>query len=157
MEYREDYYKFTHYLMLHTIFNYGKLFVYRLLRNEELFIENLKKTWATIELDKPQLRNNSPNFELDIINLNVEHTGIIITIPEAIETQEAFYIGITYDENDNFRYFTYEIGKGSNEDTIYFLCERTSSGDYINYGFHCNKDKPLFIKEISDLLIYDLL
>lgn len=154
---RQDYYKFTHFLMPHTIFNYGRLFVYRLLRDEEAFMENLKSTWSSIELEEPELRNDSPNFSIEIIYPNIEHTVIIVSIPEATEPLEADYIGITYDENDNFRYFTYEIGKGEHEETLYFLFEWTSTGEHINYGSYESRDKAGFIKEISDLLVYDLL
>lgn len=157
MAYREDYYKFAHLLMPSAVFNYGRLFVFRLLRDEEAFVENLKKTWSSIELEEPGLRNNPPDFSIDIRYPNTEHTGIIISIPEAAEDQEAAYIGITYDENDNFRYFTYEIGKGESEETVYFLCEWTSSGEHINYGLYEVRDKALFIREISDILVYDLL
>lgn len=154
---REDYYKFTHQFMPHTIFNYGRLLVYRMMRNKEIFIDNLKKTWSTIELEKERFKSVPPNFEVDIIDLNVEHTGIIITIPEAMENEEAVFIGITYDNNDNFRYFTYEIGEGNQHETLYFLCEWTLGRDHINYGPHNDKKKAVFIKEVSDLLIYDLL
>ncbi len=156
MWYREDYYKFTHQHMPHTVFNYGRLLVYRLMRDEESFLENLKKTWSTIEIDKPQMRKAPPDFSLDILQFNIEHTGIILTIPEAREDQEAAYIGITYDKDDNFRYFTYEIGQGSQGETIYFICECTKDWEHFNYGFHHERDKALFIKKISEILVYDL-
>jgi hypothetical protein len=154
---KEDYYKFTHQLMPHTVFNHGRLLVYRLMRNEELFIENLKITWSTIELEKPQLRSSPPDFALHIIDFNIEHTGIILSVPAATEDGEAVYIGIIYDKNDNFRYFTYEIGKGIKGETLYFLCECTADWEHFNYGCHFQRDKSIFIKEISELLVYDLL
>jgi hypothetical protein len=155
--YREDYYKFAHCLMPNSVFNYGRLLVYKILRNEEVFINNLKITWSKIEVENNQYRNIPPEFELDIKNLNDEHTAIIITMPEAKENQEALYIGITYDKDDNFRYFTYEIGKGSEGAALYFLYEWTLGGKHINYGAHHDMQKNLFIKEISSLLLYDLL
>lgn len=157
MGYREDYYKFAYHIMPHTIFNYGHLFVYRLMRNEGLFIENLKKTWSKIQIEKPQFRSSPPDFTVDIINFNVEHTGIVISLSEAKEDREAVYIGIIYDKNDNFRYFTYEIGKGINDEALYFVCECTSEWEHLNYGFHFERDKSVFIKELSELLVYDLL
>ncbi|MDP4091347.1 MAG: hypothetical protein Q8930_19045 [Bacillota bacterium] len=156
MGFREDYYEFTQSLMPHTVLNYGRLLVYRLLRDEEAFIENLKKTWLSLQLEEPQCRNDLPDFSIDITYPNVEHTVIIITIPQAAEPLEASYIGITYDKDDRFRYFTYEIGKGINGEAIYFLCERTKDGEHINYGAYENVDKAVFIKELSDLLVYEL-
>jgi hypothetical protein len=153
---REDYYKFTHHLMPHTIFNYGRLLVYRMMRNEDEFIDNLKKTWLSIEVEKGDFKSDPPEFELNIINLNAEHTAIIITIPEAMEKQEAVYIGIIYDKDDNFRYFTYEIGEGNQHEKLYFLCEWTSNREHLNYGTHNDSNKAVFIKDVSDLLIYDL-
>lgn len=157
MSFREDYYKFTHLLMPHAAFNYGRLLTYRMLRDERAFIENLKKTWSVIELEDPQCRNDPPDFSIDITYPNVEHTVIIITIPQAAEAQEAIYIGITYDKDDRFRYFTYELGKGISGETIYFLCEWTRDGEHVNYGAYDKRDKSVFIKGLSDLLVYELL
>ena len=157
MSYREDYYKFTHYLMPHTVFNYGRLMIYRMERNENSFIEELKRTWSTIELEKPQLRNVSPSFGIETIQLTVEHTGIITCIPEASEAQEAMYLAIVFDTTDNFRYFTYEIGKEKEAEPLYFLCEWTQNRQHINYGPHSESDKKIFINNLSEQLVYDLL
>ena len=156
MKCREDYYHFTHYFMPHTIFNYGRLMINSIQRNEDYFIEELKRTWATIELEKPQLRNVTPNFIMDTIQLTIEHAGIIISIPEATESHEAMYIAIVFDITDNFRYFTYEIGKGRQEDTLYYLCEWTPEWKHINYGTHKDRDKKIFTKNLSELLVYEL-
>ena len=156
MSYREDYYKFTHYLVPYTVFSYGRLMIYRMEKNENSFIEELKRTWAAIELEKPQLRNEYPSFGIETIQLTVEHTGII-SIPEASESQEAMYIAIVFDTTDNFRYFTYEIGKGNQGRPLYFLCEWTQSQQHINYGPHPERDKKIFINNLSEQLVYDLL
>ena len=156
MSYREDYYQFTHYFMPHTIFNFGRLMINSIQRNEDYFIEVLKRAWSTIELENPQLRNVTPNFVIDTIQLTIEHTGIIISIPEASESHEAMYIAIVFDIKDNFRCFTYEIGKGIRGNTLYFLCEWTPEWKHINYGTHNERDKNIFTNNLSELLVYEL-
>jgi hypothetical protein len=43
------------------------------------------------------------------------------------------------------------------EETVYFLCEYTEDLEHYNYGFHAENDKGIFLKEISDALVFDLL
>ena len=157
MGYREDYYKCTYNFMPHTVFNYGRLFVYKVMSDEAAFLENLKKTWSSIGAEKDRTGCEPPNFEIDIVSFDIENEGIILTIPEAEETAEAAYIGISYDASDDFRYFTYEIDKNCNDKKTYYICEWTPSGEHINYGSSAKRDKNVFIKGISELLIYDLL
>jgi predicted house-cleaning noncanonical NTP pyrophosphatase (MazG superfamily) len=156
MCYREDYYKFVNQLVPEMVFNNGRLFIYRLLRNENMMITNLKKLWEKMKLEETYYRNEFPNIQIEEVQINVEHTLIIISIPEAREDQEAIYIGITYDRDDNFRYFTYEISKQTCDKERYSLYEITSNNEQINYGAHQVKDKAVFSKELSQVLIYEL-
>jgi hypothetical protein len=156
MSYREDYYKFTHLLLPNSCLKYGRLIAYRIMRNQEIFIENLKSIWKSMDLEKPQLRNNSPSFQVENVQLNPEHTGIIFSIPEAAENGEANFIGIVYDSNDNFRYFTYEIGEDEHHGKVYNLCELDKAGNHFVYGFQSDSSKSTFIRELSTILIYEL-
>jgi len=153
---REDYYKFTYCIMPCAFFKHGTILVDRVKKNKKDMIEAMKRTWSIIELEKEQTRNMTPNFTVDVKPINTNHTGIIITIPEAVESQEAVYIGIIYDKTKNFRYFTYEVSKGNEGETLYFLCECTSYGNHINHSFHYERDKSVFIKGLSELFVTKL-
>ncbi|MEQ8154882.1 MAG: hypothetical protein ABRQ25_08380 [Clostridiaceae bacterium] len=153
--YRKDYYKFANELMPNKVFNNGRLMVYRLLRNEEQFIQELKSTWPTIDLENPQFRSAEPDFKMEIVQADFEHTAIIISMPEASLPQEAINIAIVYDNDDNFRYFTYEINYGIEDRTQYSLNEICSNGEKIDYGIHDGmKD---FKDRLAEILFYDLL
>lgn len=155
--YREDYYKFANEFMPHKVFNHGRLMIYRLLRNEEQFIKELKNSWTTIELEKPQFRSEPPAFNMKIVQVDFEHTAIIISMPEASLPKEAIHIAIVYNNEEKFRYFSYEISQGIKDMTLYSLNEIYSNGEKVNYGFHCDKDKEAFKDELSEILFYDLL
>ncbi|MBL4933045.1 hypothetical protein [Clostridium paridis] len=155
--YRDDYYKFTYELMPNIVYNFGPLMIYRLLRDEEKFIDNLKIEWSNIELENQELRNQPPNFIMNIVQLNFEHTAIILSIPEATMLQEAIYIAIVYDNNDTFRYFTYEICKGKQDEMGYLLREIYLSEPPTDYGFHNEIDKEVFQNKLSEIVFYDLL
>lgn len=156
MSCREDYYKFTYLLLPNLSYKQGRLMVYRAMRNKETFIENLKNIWEGIDLKKPQLKNTPPNFRVDCVQLNPEHAGIIISIPEASGDGEANYVGAVYDSNDKFRYFTYEIGVNENHSKIYYLCELDEAGNRSVYGTQNENTKSAFLRELSSILIYDL-
>jgi hypothetical protein len=156
MSYREDYYKFTHSLLPDLCLKSGKLLVYRVMRNQEIFIENLKSIWESMYLEKPQLRNSSPGFQVENVKLNLEHGGIIISIPEAAENGEANFIAAVYDLNDNFRYFTYEIGEDKHGKKVYYLWELDGAGNRFIYGAQSDSVKSAFLAELSMILIYEL-
>lgn len=156
MSYREDYYKFTYLLLSDLSYRQGRLMVYRAMRNKETFIENLKYIWEGINLEKPQLRNTPPSFQVECVQLNPEHAGIVISIPEASEDGEANYIGVVYDSDDKFRYFTYEIGENENHKKIYYLCELDEEGNRCVYGIQNDNTKSAFLMELSSILIYEL-
>jgi len=153
--YREDYYKFANELIPHKVFNNGRLVVYRLLRNEEQFIQELKSTWLTIELENSQFRSVSPDFKMEIVQVDFEHTAIIISVPEAYLPQEAINIAIVYDNDDNFRYFTYEISHGEEDRAQYSVNEICSNWEKIDYGIH--DGMKAFKDRLAEILFYDLL
>lgn len=155
--FRDDYYKFTYELMPNIVFNSGQLMIYRLLRNEGKFIEDLKIAWSNIELQNQKHRNDPPSFTMDIVQLNFEHTAIIISIPEAYMSQEAIYMAIVYDNDDNFRYFTYEITEGKQGESGYLVKEFYLNKSSTNYGFCIEKDKNVFKSKLSEIVFYDLL
>lgn len=154
---REDYYKFAYELMPNIVYNSGPLMIYRLLRDEVSFIDNLKREWSNIKIENQKLRNDPPSFTMNIAHLNFEHTAIIISIPEAARVQEAVYIAIVYDNKDNFRYFTYEIANGKQMEKVYLLKEVYLSEGPTNYGFYNEEDKEVFETKLSEIVFYDLL
>jgi len=153
--YREDYYKFANALMPHKVFNNGRLMVYRLLRNEEQFIQELKNTWTTIDLENSHLRSAAPDFKIEIVQADYEHTAVIISVPEAALMQEAISIAIVYDNDDNFRYFIYKISHGEEDRAQYSINEICSNGEKINYGLH--DGMKAFKDRLAEILFYDLL
>ncbi|PJI10208.1 MULTISPECIES: hypothetical protein [Clostridium] len=150
--YREDYYKFSHYLLPYSIFKFGNVIIKRILEDEEEFIESLKVSWNSIELEGNSIRSNPPSFDIDNIKIDENKTLIIIKIPEAKEERETSYIGIGFNKNNDFRYFTYEIGKGLHYEKIYFLCEWTKKFNHINHGMYSSNDIENFIDDIKTLL-----
>jgi hypothetical protein len=82
--------------------------------------------------------------------------GTIFSIPEASEFGEANYIGVVYDSNDKFRYFTYEIGEKENHKEICYLCEMDEAGIRFVHGIQSENTKSAFLRELSINLIYEL-
>jgi hypothetical protein len=157
MSIREDYYKFSHLLLPHTVFNYGRVAIDRVKKDKNAFVLDLKRSWQSIQIESNDSRNDAPSFQIDIRKLDVIHNLIILTIPETIEVWETPYIGITFDDAYNIRYFTYEIGKTIEDKLVFFLCQLTKSGEHINYGKFEELNVELFVSEISDIMVYDLL
>ena len=139
--------------MPHLVFNHGLTLVDRVMKDKKSFIKGMRSSWLTIQLESSDRRSMTPNFTVDKISINAEYSGIIITIPEAVNKHEAVYIGIIYDKDYNFRYYTYEIGEGNEGETQYFLCECTSMGNHLNYSFNPKRDKSLFIEELTELFV----
>ncbi|URZ01259.1 hypothetical protein [Clostridium felsineum] len=150
--YREDYYKFSHYFLPNFLFKFGDIIIKRMLENKEEFIESLKISWNSIELEKSFTRNDPPSFEINNINIDEDKSLIIIKIPEAKEERETPYIGIGFNKSNDIRYFTYEIGKGLHYEEIYFLCEWTRELKHINHGMYSDNDIENFVNEIKSLL-----
>ena len=142
--------------MPYFVFKQGRSLVDRVMKDKKSLIKGMKSSWLTIQLESTDRRSMTPNFTVDKISINAEHSGIIITIPQAVEDHEAVYLGIIYDKDYNFRYYTYEIGEGNEGETLYFLCECTSMGNHLNYSSHPERDKSVFIKELTRLFDINL-
>ena len=156
MDTREDYYKFAHYLFPYMMFNYGKAVIGQMTKEKDIFAQRLRKNWENIKIENTINRSIPPNFHIDIKRLDVIHNLIVVTLPEASEAWETPYIGITFDDNCDIKYFTYEIGKISDSQEGYFLCQWTPDWKHINHGSYDIADGELFAKEISDILVLDL-
>jgi hypothetical protein len=145
MEQRMDYYKFTHYFLPHTVFNFPEITIGQILENKEKYAEKLKIVWKKIELEDNQQRSIAPNFSIDLKKINDNTTLIVLKIPEAP------YIGIVFDKEFNIRYFTYEVGKDCDKGT-YHLCEWSKKWNHSNYGINSECSTEQFVSEVRRTL-----
>lgn len=151
MSFREDYYRFAHYFFPYSVFKYPQLMIDNIKTGQDRFILRLKNIWNTIPLENAELRNTSPNFNIEFGNITERDFLIRIEIPEANEELEARYLGISYDENYKVRYFTYEIGQDLDGNRNYVLCEWTPEWNHIVYEFYKDDNKDIFIKGIKKI------
>ncbi|CAB1249293.1 hypothetical protein ACFHWD_20435 [Clostridium sp. MT-14] len=151
MEYREDYYKFSHVIFPISLFKYRKQFIQKIKKEGDSFSTILKKGWNSIVIEKG-IRNAPPSFKINLLNnIKNSYSLIVIEIPEARESTETPYIGIVFDKDYNIRYFTYEIEKEFGK-KCYFLCEWSQDRTHINYGEHMDKNLNTFTQSITDLI-----
>jgi hypothetical protein len=151
MEYREDYYKFSHVLFPISIFEHGQQIIQKILKDKDSFINVLKNAWNGIVIEKG-IKNVSPSFKINLLdNIKNPYSLIVIEIPEARESTETPYVGIVFDKDYNIRYFTYEIEKEFGEE-CYFLCEWAQNRTRMNYGEHMKKDLNIFTQSITTLI-----
>lgn len=152
MSYREDYIKFTYNLLPQMLFKYKNLISYFGSLNKDELISVLSNAWNKLKLENPEIRSAIPNFNISFKEMNVLQNAIVIEIPEATEVLEAIYIAIIYSNEDKIRYLTYEIGDVG----TFYIIETLSDNTRINYGKIEQRNKRLFIKELSDILVGDL-
>jgi hypothetical protein len=153
--FREDYYKFSHSLFPHIVFSYRNLIIDKILKDKEKVISSLKNAWKSIEVVADQIKNEPPDFQIEIRQIGVIGSLIILALPDAINPHEALYIGILFDDG-NLRYFTYEIGEAIDNNKIYFLGEWTADRKHVNHGTYEASDIDMFFSAVSIKLVYDL-
>lgn len=157
MDVRDEYYKFSHSTLPQVIFNFSKETIDTLKDRQSISIDSPKVIWEQMEPGCDSYKNKAPNFQISTKQLDVVHRMIILTLPEAHKTYETPYIGITFDDINNKRYFAYEAPVDTKSRETYFLCEWTPEGQHITYGSHKDCNIELFVREISDIVVLDLL
>lgn len=151
MKKRMDYYKFTHYFLPHTLFNFSEVAIGQILKDKEKFAQKLKLTWRSIKLEGNEQRSQAPSFSFEIKKINDNYTLIVLKIPEAKDALEAPFIGIVFNKKYKVRYFTYEIAE-SLGDKCYLLCEWDQSWNHKNYMSSLECDINKFVEEIKNII-----
>ncbi len=80
MERREDYYLFSHYILPYNVFRLKGMMIRNIL-NDKL-CENLIRPWNIIETESG-VNSQSPNFEMNVKDMENGKSLIIIKMPEA--------------------------------------------------------------------------
>lgn len=157
MSYREDYYKFSHNLLPHMIFNYGSYVLDWIQRDKKAFVDTLKHSWEKILLENELNRSSAPDFSIEIRCLNELQTLIVLSIPGSEYIYETPYIFISVDTDNLMNYFTCEIGEYINDTRNYYLCQWTREKEHINYQVFHDLELAPIIKHISEILVFDIL
>lgn len=150
MNCREDYYNFSHYYLPHIVFNFTKIFIYKILKNKDGLADTLMNTWSGGNTDtrNEKTKNEHPHISIDIKKLNDVYSLILFNIKEAKHYLETPYLGVLFDTNYKVRYFTFEIDF---EEKSYLLCEWTPVWNHIAYSFHKQASKDIFIEGIKKI------
>jgi hypothetical protein len=134
MEYREDYYNFSHYILPYNVFNFKGMILKSIIKDTSC--EDLKRSWDCVTVDNG-IKSESPSFEMCLEKIDDDRSLIIIKIPEAKEVRETPFIGIIFDENFNeLRYFVLEITEKLYGYSGFFLCEWSKEWNHINHKFY---------------------
>ncbi len=148
MERREDYYLFSHYILPYNVFKLKGMMIKNI--SKDKLCAGLIRSWDSIKTENG-VNSQSPNFEMNVKDMKNGKSLIIIKMPEAKETQETPFIGITYDENfDDIRYFVFEIAANLYGKSGFFLCEWSKELNHINHKFYKNL---LNVKEFYNAVI----
>lgn len=142
-------YWFPHKTIPSYIFNNTELFLRMIRRGSDKQICNLiRSLWETCQMETGYCV--SPYIPQIVKREYTDFNVLVLTMPTPEVGLEVFYAGITYNDENEVRYFVLESSKLIEEDVMACMCEWTKGGKHLNYGFTKDIAVENFTKFILD-------
>ncbi|MDA3731297.1 hypothetical protein PBV87_07365 [Niameybacter massiliensis] len=131
------------------IFNNTDLFL-RMVRigSDKQICTMIKSLWETCQMETGYCE--SPYIPQVVKREYRDFSVLVLTMPTPKVGLEVFYVGITYNNENEVRYFVLENSMTKPDDAIANLCEWTKECHHINYRFTNNIELEHFIDFIAE-------
>lgn len=142
-------YWFPHKTIPSYIFNNTELFLRMIRRGSDKQICNLiRSLWETCQMETGYCV--SPYIPQIVKREYTDFNVLVLTMPIPEVGLEVFYAGITYNDENEVRYFVLENSMTKPDGAIATLCEWTKECQHINYRFTDNIELKYFINFIAE-------
>ena len=132
-------------------FEEGDKFIPKILEDDDTFGKLVRKVYDRSDTEFPY---KEEDYSVEKINIDDDHAGVLLHLPEAKNECDCLYIIILFDMRlEDKAYFTVEKGFSMFEgQTITYLGEWTADGEHKNYG-QCSDQPDEIIPQCIEIFL----